>query len=64
MEEHDLEPAIDQAAPSPEVVKVLVDNHRQFLAFLEKRLLGPACLLACSARADADRSRPLHPADP
>lgn len=29
---------IERGAPSPEVLKVLVDNHRQFLAFLERRL--------------------------
>lgn len=28
----------EPSPPSPEVVKVLVDNHRQFLAFLERRL--------------------------
>ncbi len=33
--EHDVEPALGM---SPEVARVLVDNHRRFLGFLEKRV--------------------------
>lgn len=42
MPEHDTptDPASD--APSPDAVRVLVDNHRQFLAFLEKRVSSRA----------------------
>lgn len=38
MHEHDEAPATTHDAPPPEVVKVLVDNHRRFLAFLERRV--------------------------
>lgn len=34
--------AAREATPSPDVVKVLVDNHRQFLAFLERRVSSRA----------------------
>lgn len=36
MQGHDPEPP--EATPPPDVVRVLVDNHRQFLAFLERRV--------------------------
>ena len=32
----------EEAAPSPDVVRVLVENHRQFLAFLERRVSSRA----------------------
>jgi RNA polymerase sigma factor (sigma-70 family) len=40
MRESDREsqPEIDETVPAPDVVRVLVDNHRQFLAFLERRV--------------------------
>lgn len=34
--------ADSEALPTPEVIRTLVDNHRQFLAFLEKRLSSRA----------------------
>ena len=43
MQELDIEStAVNEAPPSAEVVKVLVDNHRQFLLFLERRVSSRA----------------------
>jgi RNA polymerase sigma factor (sigma-70 family) len=38
MDDRELDSTETDARPSPEVVRVLVDNHRKFLAFLEKRV--------------------------
>jgi RNA polymerase sigma factor (sigma-70 family) len=35
---HSTEPQTEDAAPTPEVISVLVGNHREFLAFVERRV--------------------------